>query len=169
MLLFSGVTFAQSMKPGLWEYQSTVKSQSGEMEAGMKEMQRELASMPPEQRREMEKMMSQSGLQFGGTRGDAQVMRICITPEQAADLDLKGDDDCKQEIVQRSGQTLKIRFSCGGDLPSKGEGTFSFRGDTSFSGQFWFEAQDDEKKDRIEMTQQGKWISASCEGLKKMK
>lgn len=30
---------AQTMKPGLWEYQSTMKSQSGEMEAAMAEMQ----------------------------------------------------------------------------------------------------------------------------------
>lgn len=157
---------AQSMKPGLWEYQSTVKSQSGEMEAAMAEMQKQMASMPPEQRRQMEQMMAQSGVQMGAGKGGAQVMRMCITPEEAAKLDLQSDPNCKQEITQRSGNTFRIRFSCGGEVPSSGEGTYSFRGDTAFSGKFSMQVRDGGKTERMDMTQEGKWLGANCGSLK---
>ena len=154
------------MKPGLWEWQSTMKSQSGEMEAAMAEMQKHMASMPPEQRRQMEQMMAQSGVQMGAGKGGAQVMRICITPEEAAKMDMQTDPDCKQEIVQRGGNTMKIRFSCGGEMPSSGEGTFTFRGDTGFSGKFSMQIRADGKTDRMDMMQEGKWLSANCGNLK---
>lgn len=157
---------AQSMRAGLWEWQSTIKSQSGELEAAMAEMQKQLADMPPDQRRQMEQMFAQSGMQMGGAKGGAQVMRVCVTPEEAARMDVQADPDCKQEIVQRGGNTMKIRFSCGGDMPSQGEGTFSFKGDTSFSGKFWFQTRVDGQTDRVEMTQEGKWLAASCGNLK---
>ena len=157
---------AQSMKPGLWEYQSTMKSQSGEMEAAMAEMQKQMATMPPDQRRQMEQMMAQSGVQMGGMRGNAQVMRVCVTPEEAAKLDMQPDPNCKQEIVQRGGGTVKMRFSCGGEMPTNGEGTFTFRGDTGFSGQFWVQTRAGGKTDRMDMTQEGKWLGANCGNLK---
>lgn len=158
--------YSQNMKPGLWEYQSTMKSQSGEMENAMAEMRKELESMPAEERKKMANMMAQSGMQFGAAKGSTQMMRICITPQEANDMDFFSDPECKQDIIQRSANNLKIRFKCGGDMPSQGEGAFTFQEDTAFSGKFWFEIQDDGKKDRIEMTQKGKWISTNCGNLK---
>lgn len=38
---------AQTMKPGLWEHSFTMKSQSGKMEQGMAELQKQIAAMPP--------------------------------------------------------------------------------------------------------------------------
>jgi hypothetical protein len=157
---------SQNMKPGLWEYQSTSKSKSGEMENAMAEMRKGLESMPAEERKKMMDMMAQSGMQFDPAKGNTQIMRICITPQEANNMDFFSDPECKQDIIQRNASNLKIRFKCGGDMPSQGEGTFTFKGDTVFSGQFWFEIQDGGKKDRIEMTQNGKWVSSSCGNLK---
>ena len=56
----SFIATAQTMKPGLWEINNKMTTQSGEMEKGMAEMQKQLASMPPEQRKMMEDMIGQS-------------------------------------------------------------------------------------------------------------
>ena len=152
----------QSMKPGLWEYRSTMKSQSGKMEASMAEMHKQLASKPPEQRRQMEQMMAQSGMQMGAGSGNAQVMRACITPAEAANFDVQSDPDCKQQIVQRTGNSVRIRFTCAGEVPSQGEGTLTFTGDTGFSGKFRVETRAPGETDRMDITQEGKWLGASC-------
>jgi hypothetical protein len=79
------------------------------MEKGMAEMQKQLASMPPEQRKQMEQMMAQSGVGMGAR---ANTVKVCISPEQAARLDIpQNDDHCKQEITQRSASTMKFKFS----------------------------------------------------------
>ena len=158
--------YSQSMKPGLWEFQSTMKSKSGEMEAAMAEMQKQMAAMPPEQRRQMEQMLSAQGVQLGAGKGGAHVVRVCISPEEAARFHVQDDPGCKQDIVQRSASTVKIRFSCGGEIPSQGEGTISLRGDTGFNAQFSIQTRADGKTDRMDMTQQGRWLGASCGGLK---
>ena len=42
----------QKLRPGLWEHTVAMKSQSGQMEAAMAQMQKSLASMTPEQRKQ---------------------------------------------------------------------------------------------------------------------
>ncbi len=146
-----------------------MKSKSGEMESAMAEMRKQLEAMPAAERRQMEQMMAQSGIQFGGEKAGAQIVRICITPEEAAKLDLQSDPDCKQEITRRGGNTVNIRFTCGGEVPSKGEGTLTFRGDSAFSGKFRIETRDEGKTDQIEMTQEAKWLGSSCGDLQPRK
>ncbi|HJQ63709.1 MAG TPA: DUF3617 domain-containing protein, partial [Burkholderiales bacterium] len=53
-IVVSGSAFSQTrMRPGLWEHSFTMKSQSGQMEQSRKDMQQQMASMPPEQRKMM--------------------------------------------------------------------------------------------------------------------
>ena len=49
---------AQNMKPGLWEHSFTMKSQSGKMEQGMAELQKQIAAMPPEKRKPMDAVLA---------------------------------------------------------------------------------------------------------------
>ena len=157
---------AQSMKPGLWEYSSTMKSASGEMEAAMAEAQKQMASMPPEQRKQFEQMMAAQGMASSpGGRGP-QVTRVCVTPEEAANFDIQSDPQCKQEITQRSASGMKMRFACTGDGKTEGEGSISLRGDTAFTSNFVIKTQSGGKSDRFDMTQNGKWIGADCGKLK---
>ena len=91
---------AQNMKPGLWEHSFTMKSQSGKMEQGMAELQKQIAAMPPEKRKQMEQMMAQSGVAMGSK---VNVVKVCVTPEDAARMDMpKFNDQCKQEVIKRS-------------------------------------------------------------------
>ena len=53
------------MRPGLWEHTHTMTSQTGRYEQGMAEMQRQMANMPPDQRRMISPMGSAGGASPG--------------------------------------------------------------------------------------------------------
>jgi hypothetical protein len=55
---------AQNMKPELWEITNNMTSSDGLMQAKIAEMQKQMASIPPEQRKMMEQMMSKQGVQL---------------------------------------------------------------------------------------------------------
>jgi hypothetical protein len=42
---------AENLKPGLWEVTHKMQTSGGQMEQGMAQMQQQMASMPPEQRK----------------------------------------------------------------------------------------------------------------------
>jgi hypothetical protein len=164
---------AQSIKPGLWEFRSTMKTESGALEAAMAEMQSRMATLPPEERRLMQEAMTAHGIEMdvdagsganrGGTNGGGtHVMRACITPQEAAELQFLTDPDCTQEIVQRRPDSLRIRFSCEGEDPSKGEGTISLQGDSRFTGRFRVESFADGERDTLDMTQEARWLADDC-------
>ena len=158
---------AQSMKPGLWEHSFTMKSQSGQMEKGMAEMQKQMAAMPPEQRKMMEQMLAQSGVGMGAK---ANTVKVCISAEQAARLDIpQKDGQCKQDITQRSGSTMKFKFSCAGQPPTSGEGEITFSSPTSYTSKSVVNTAVEGKPERMTMDQTGQWLSADCGALKPVK
>ena len=158
---------AQSMNPGLWEHSFTLKSQSGQMEKGMAEMQKQMASMPPEQRKMMEQMMAKNGVDIGAK---AQTVKVCISPEQAARMDVpQPDGHCKQDITQRSGSTVKFKFSCASQPPTSGEGEVTFSSPTSYTSKSVVNTAIEGKPERMTMDQTGKWLAADCGALKPAK
>lgn len=163
--LFAPVSdgLAQSMKPGLWEQVASMKSQSGEMERAMAEAQKQMASMPPEQRRQMEQAM---GMQMGSAQGGRQTVRMCVTAEDAAKFNVNDDPNCRQQVLQRGGDTVRIKFTCGGEMPSEGEGTITFKGDTAFNAKMQVQTRAGGRTDRMEIVQDGKWLGSDCGTLK---
>lgn len=157
-----GAQAQQKMRPGLWEHHISMKSQSGQMEAAMAEMQKSLASMPPEQRKQMEQMMAQQGVSLGPT---GQTVKVCVTKEQAETDHLPQQEGCTQNVQRINASTMKVSFSCKGgpgEPPSSGEGTVTMQGPTAYSGQFRLITQNQGKPERIDMTQSGKWLSERC-------
>lgn len=155
---------AQSMKPGLWEHSFTMKSQSGQMEKGMAEMQKQIAAMPPAQRKQMEEMMAKQGL---GMSAKANVVKVCISPEDAARMDMpKFNDQCKQDITQRSGNTMKYKFTCTGKPATSGEGEVTFSSPTAYTSKSIVNTSVEGKPERMTMDQAGKWLAADCGALK---
>ena len=153
---------AQSSKPGLWEHRSTVQSGGGQMAQQMAEVQKQLAALPPDQRKAMEQMMRSQGMGFSSD-GKSTTMRYCLTPEEAAKADIPShDDDCKYTVKQRSASSMKVSFVCTDEGRTTGEGDFQFKGDTAYSGTFTLTTRIDGKPERMEMTQSGKWVSAQC-------
>jgi hypothetical protein len=158
---------AQTMKPGLWEHSFTMKSQSGKMEQGMAELQKQIAAMPPEKRKQMEQMMAQSGVAMGSK---VNVVKVCVTPEDAARMDMpKFNDQCKQEVIKRSASTMQFKFTCAGQPPTSGEGEVTFSSPTAYTSKSIVNTSVEGKPERMTMDQSGKWLAADCGAVKPIK
>lgn len=167
LALSAGAAWAQSTKPGLWE----VKNKMGgnpEMDTAMAEMQKQLAGMPPEQRKMMQDMMAkQGGAMPTSGAGGGMAMKVCITPEMAArnDMPKQTEGDCTTTVTSRSGNTMKMKFVCT-NPPSSGEGTYTFTGDTAYAMKMAMTTQHQGKPQNMTMEGQGKWLSADCGTVK---
>lgn len=152
-------THAQIQKPGLWEHSTTMQASGGEMAQQLAEMKKQMAALPPDQRKAMEHMMGMS------VTSDGQTMTVkhCITPEDAAKAFMPShDDECKYTITQRSASSIKARFVCTDEGRTSGDGEYRFSGDTAYSGRFRVTTLVDGQPERMDMKQSGKWLSAQC-------
>ncbi|MBL8329469.1 MAG: DUF3617 domain-containing protein [Rubrivivax sp.] len=155
---------AQSMKPGLWEQRFTMKTSSGQMEQEMAKAQAELARLPADQRKMVEQMMAQRGMSLSN---QANTVKICLSPQQAAQLDVPtSDSQCQQKITQRSRSSIKTSFSCSGPPPSSGESEINFKGDTAYSGRSVVNTTVQGRPERVNMDISGQWLGADCGTLK---
>jgi hypothetical protein len=167
-VLVSAEASAQTrMRPGLWEHSFTMKSQSGQMEKAMSDMQQQMASMPPEQRKMMEEMMAKQGMNMGA---QGRSVRMCITKEQAERDELpQQDGSCNQQVVQRSSNMIKVKFTCTGNPPASGESEVTFSSPTAYTGKSIVNTTVDGRPERMMMDQTGKWLSPDCGNVKPMK
>ena len=153
----------ERIRPGLWEHSLTMQSQSGEMERAMREMQQQLSGMPPDQRKMMEQMMASQGMQLGP---DGQTIRVCISKEQAAQgMVPQSDGNCRQEIIERRGDTIKFRFHCPGTPPSSGEGEVTISSPTRYNGKSTISTTVNGQSETVTTVQSGKWLSYECGDL----
>ena len=164
MALLSSVAHAQSTKPGLWEINQKVGG-NPEMDKAMAEMQQQLASMPPAQRKQMEQMMAAQGVKLG--QGGGMSVQVCVTPEMAAqqEVPVQKEGDCTTKVQSRSGNTMKVVFSCK-NPPSSGEGTYVFRGDTGYDMKMLVKTSEGGKPVTTTMEGTGRWLGADCGKVK---
>jgi len=157
---------AQSMKPGLWEVTNKISGQDGEMQSAMAEMQQMMATMSPEERKQMEAMMAKQGVQLGGGAGGGMVARMCITPEMAkrSELPMQQQGDCTHARSKGLGGQMKFSFNCKNPR-SAGEGEVSFSGDTSYKMQMKV-VSGSADSDVMMMDASGKWLGADCGNIK---
>jgi len=118
---------ANKMKPGLWETHILKMTANGQdmlpaMKAAQEQMRQRMASLPPEQRKQMEASM--------GVDGDPTVQRMCVSAEMAenagqAMLPKQANvPGCAEPKVSRSGNRVTFETSCktnGGTVATKGE------------------------------------------------
>lgn len=156
----------QKLRPGLWENSVTMKSQSGQLEAAMAQMQKSMASLTPAQRKQMEQAMAQQGVSMGPS---GNTVKVCITPEQA-DLDrIPAQEGCTQNVQRTGPNAVAMTFSCKGTQgqpPTTGEGTMTFQGPTAYTGNFKVKTTSNGKPEQIDMVQNGKWLAADCGAIK---
>ena len=170
-LLAAAPAQAQKLSPGLWEHSMTMKSSDPQMAEDMARMQKELAAMPPEQRKQMEAMMAAQGMKMGmaaGAGGPSMSAKVCLTPEQAArgEMPPPAEGDCKQTSMQRSGNTLRMKFACTGKQPVTGEGEYTLEGPKAHRGRTTIDSQEAGKTVRMEMNHSGRWLAADCGAIK---
>jgi hypothetical protein len=143
-----------------------MKSASGQMESKMAEAQQRMANLPPEQRKMVEQMMAQKGVQMGGGAGNTMTVQACLTKEQVERDLMPQDRNCSQQSTERSGNTVKFKFACAGDHPSSGSGEFTVRSDKGYNGHTVVDTTVQGKPEHMEMTLVGKWLGADCGSIK---
>jgi hypothetical protein len=166
LLLGSGAALAQTTRPGLWDIQHKMGGDP-EMDRAMAEMQKQLAAMPPAQRKQMEAMMGQQGVSMAPGAQGGMALKICITPEMAArqEMPSQTEGDCTTTIHSRSASALKMSYVCK-NPPSSGEGTYTFSGDTAYTMKMVTKTTRNGKPASMTMEGQGKWLSADCGTVK---
>jgi hypothetical protein len=164
---FACAAGAQTLKPGLWEV--THKMSGGQMDHAMAEMQKQMAGMPPEQRKQMEAMMAQQGTKMGpGGPGGGMSMKMCMTKEMVEKDQLPTQQgDCKTTHQSRSGNTMKFSVACA-NPPSTGEGQVTFAGPEAYSMKMVINSRAQGKPEKMQMDGGGKWLAADCGNVKPM-
>ena len=158
---------AQTMKPGLWEINNKMTSSSGEMEKAMAEAQKQLASMPPDQRKMMEDMMAKQGVGLGKGAGSTAV-KVCMTKEMVERNEVATQQgDCKHTTSPRTGNTMKFSFVCT-KPPSNGEGQVTFVSPEAYAMKMTLNTTANGKPEKMNMDATGKFLSAECGAIKPM-
>lgn len=171
-LTFSLDANAQNMKPGLWEISQKMKFGSAEANDAMAGMQEQLAKMPPEQRKQMQEMMSKKGVNVdlnsvGGSGGPGAIsIKTCMTQEMVDRNELPAaQNGCTSTRSPRVGNTMKMAFSCT-KPPSSGEGTVTFTSSDAYSMKMVITSTVKGKPEKLEMDGTGKWLGAQCGDVK---
>lgn len=155
---------AQTQAPGLWEHSFKMKSQDGELEKGMAEMQKQMAAMPPDQRKQIEQMMASRGLSMGA---QGTSVKVCVTKEDVArKAEPQFREGCTQQVVQRSANFMKVKFQCTRPQPMSGEGEMNFISDKAYTGKSTLTSQADGQARQMTMETAGKWLAADCGDVK---
>lgn len=164
--------FAQppEIKPGLWQIQMTLPGgMKGNPMAGKIEMMKsQMASLPAEQRKQMEQALA--GLQAQGTEFTADGMRTnqCITKEDIAKFDLmgnRGPDNCTRKSTPMPGgmnvsmHCTQPRMDLDAVVKVQNENAYTFESTATMAGP-------DGKMTTQKTSGSGKWLGSDCGQLK---
>ncbi|MGQ2979900.1 MAG: DUF3617 domain-containing protein [Polaromonas sp.] len=159
---------AQATKPGLWEINNKMGG-SAEMDKAMAQMQQQMASMPPAQRKQMEDMLAKQGMSMGAgaSAGGGISMKVCMTREMVErnEVPPPQQGDCKSSASPRVGNTQKISFSCT-QPPSSGEGQITYTSNEAYTMKMVTTTTVKGKPEKMTLDGSGKWLSADCGAVK---
>jgi Protein of unknown function (DUF3617) len=180
-------TIKLDMQPGLWENSFKMTAASGEvlqtlqsdqMKTAMEEMKKQLANMPPEQRKQMEAMLAQSGMKINEdsisfqndkvqVSTDGSKVKQCVTKAEIDRGELPEDDEnCKSTLTQISKNRFKSTHICTGENPSQGESDIVFSSPKQYTGKGKMTQTVDGKAHTLEVELTGNWISNDCGEIK---
>jgi hypothetical protein len=158
---------AQNMKPGLWEI-STQMQGSGQTGKAMAEAQKQMESMPPEQRKMMQDMMASKGMQMGGPAGGGgMTIKVCMTQEMVDRNEVgRQQPGCTHTYGQRSGNTMKFSWVCT-QPPSSGEGQVTFTSPEAYSMKMTSTSTvRGNPEEKMDMQTSGRWLGGDCGNIK---
>ena len=162
-LAISAGANAQNMKPGLWEITNNVQSGGKDMTAAMAQMQKQMAAMPPEQRKMVQDMMAKQGVQMGAGGAGGMSIKMCLTQEMVERNEVapKQHGDCTHTTSPRVGGTMKYSFKCSKPA-SSGEGEITFASPEAYSMKMSMTSAER----NMDMQATGKWLGANCGDIK---
>jgi hypothetical protein len=172
LIILSGTAFAQSssLKPGLWEMKPIRQVVDGrdltaQMASASAKMAQAMANMTPEQRKQMQAMMSGQSRPQGANGGGT---RICISPAMAAKDKPMVDSEgrCEPAKVSRSGNKTSFEFNCTGDGRTEvGSGESTINGDT-VTTRVDMTMTDARGRHSMQTESQMRYLGPDCQGIK---
>lgn len=152
------------IEPGLWEINIALKSQSGKAELAMREAQAYISRLPPGQRKQVEEMMAAQGVRLGDK---ASTVQACISKEDAERGEIPQQaGDCTQQVLDRSANSMRVKFSCTTNPPASGEGTVEFQSPTAYTSRAIVDTVVMGATERVNVDQTGRWLGADCGSVK---
>ena len=154
---------AQTIKPGLWELNNTVKTGDMQTDAAIQMAMQQLANMPPAQRAQMEAMLAQNGVSVPKVGGDGTMtVTACVTPEMAAkkELPLNQKGNCTSKTVPAAGG-LDVSFSCTNPT-SSGQGQIRFSDDSHYTMIMDVNTEATGAPQKVKVNSSGRWVGATC-------
>jgi hypothetical protein len=95
-------------------------------------------------------------------------VKMCMTKEMAERNQVPAQQgDCKTTQQARSGNTMKVAFSCT-NPPSSGEGQYTFVSPEAYTMTMTVKTAIQGKSETMTMDGSGKWLSADCGSVKPM-
>lgn len=157
----------QSLKPGLWEITNRMQgAQGSQMESQMAEMRKQMAAMPPDQRKMMEDMMARQGVQVGAGAGGGMSTRICLTKEMIERNEVAQQrSDCKTTTHSKTGNSVKMAFTCT-NPKSSGEGQITYTSPEAYAMKMVVNTEIDGRMEKVSMDTSGKWLAADCGNIR---
>lgn len=159
---------AQTIKPGLWEMQSSLGKGWGKAMAGIQENNKKMmAGMSAESRKEMEAYEAEQKTHTRYT-DDHVIMKMCVTKEQAAKFQManlrdkmKPDGKCTEKISPTVGGVTKFDHKCTNPA-STGITTLRLRGDTGFDVEMTSTTSVQGERHTMNGTMNARWLGANC-------
>jgi hypothetical protein len=163
MALASSAAIAQSappIKPGLWEAKFVDDGSGGSMRPDMTDA---LKGMKPEQRKQMEAMMKERGIDMSGGPG---TIRMCLTQES---LDQgrwnKQEGNCKTDIKEKTARSWKWHSVCA-DPKAETTGEASFPNSESYAVKSTTTMVVQGQTKVVKTAIDSKWLGADCGDVK---
>ena len=158
---------AQVTKAGLWEVTSKLGG-SAEMDKAMTQMHQQMASMPPEQRKQMEAMLAKQGMSLSAAPSGV-LAKMCITKDmvERSQMPVQTQGDCTSTTSNKTSAGMAFKFTCTSP-PSSGEGQYTFVGDSAYTMKMKINTPQQGKPVITTMDSSGKWLGADCGPIKPM-
>ena len=165
-LLLAGAAMtaaAQDFKPGLWEIKQKPELDP-QRQAQMEQMQKQMAALPPEQRKQLESMMSKNGVSMNFQGGEL-TLKSCVTREQADRAGIpKTEGKCEHDS-KRTGDRMLVNFRCTNPA-SEGTNEITFLGTDHYRTRSEVRVQRDGKTEVLRSTGEARYLGADCGSLK---
>ena len=161
LALVASAAAAQTIKPGLWESTSKVGG-NPELDKMMAKMQKQMAGMPPEQRKQMESAMG--GVQMGA---GGMTVKSCVTQEMIDRglLQHEQQGSCKTTLGNKSATGMTLDFRCT-DPDSSGQAVYTFQGDKAYTMRMNITSNAKGEPGMTTMDSSGKWMGSDCGAIK---
>jgi hypothetical protein len=159
--LLPNVSFAQplAVKPGLWEHQIQLKSDSGRIEIALELARTQMALLPPQQRQQIEAMIAAQGLKVDWTN---QRFQNCVTEAEAKSGHFRFADEggCTINSAKPKGNTTHIEFTC-----TQGQGSLDLVNGAEYTGQSSMTLNLSGFVEHVTATHSGHWVAANCAAI----